>query len=165
MTEEGYIERKQQLLGKGIFEILEQLPNGSDATYLGLAVASFAPSIIPKLLQDSPQNWTNRLDEILISRMEYQATQIHPETSFSLEHVREQLQALLSEPDSLTKAISLYLLSHLDLPFAQQQAQQMLDAYLTLNPLVKETAKQLIIANPSIELSTLEKILYLSECQ
>jgi hypothetical protein len=160
-----HLEGKQKVIVKGIFEILEQLNDQGEATYLGLAVASLTPSMVSYSLKDYQQNWLNRLDETLTTRMEHQVTLTSSKSSFSPSILSTQLESLLPESDSLVKGISLYLLSQLNLPDTQTQAQQMLDHYVMLNPLVKEIAQKIIYPLDYPELSVIEKVLYLSESE
>lgn len=76
------------------------------------------------------------------------------------------LEVLLAETDSLTQAVSLYVLSHLDVQRSQELARQLLDSQPTVNALVRETAQMLLKQeaqpdNAPAALSTIEKLLYL----
>ncbi|MGK7930942.1 MAG: cyclic nucleotide-binding protein [Microcystaceae cyanobacterium] len=159
----SYFEDKQKLICKGILEILEQLPRGTKTTELGLSVTRFAPSVINQLFQDFQQQWKQRLKANLITKMEEQITQVSSVQSYSQEQLSEQLMTFLSEPDSLVKALSFYLLSYIESDKAQQKAQEILEHYIVLNPLVQETARKIIDPSNFTQLSTLEKVLYLCE--
>jgi CRP-like cAMP-binding protein len=73
------------------------------------------------------------------------------------------LETLFYESDSVTKAISLYFMNHLDCQRAKQQAQQLLDSALVINPLVKETI-QGILKEDTRNLGTVKKLLCLASC-
>ena len=76
------------------------------------------------------------------------------------------LEVLLQEPDSLTQAVSFYMISQLDVQRSQELAQQFLDSKLTVKPLVRETAQMLLKqevqpGTAHAAFSTIEKLLYL----
>lgn len=70
---------------------------------------------------------------------------------------------LLQEPDPLTQAVSLYVISQLDVQRSQELARQLFDSKLMVKALVRETAQMLLKqeAQPDTALSTIEKLLYL----
>jgi hypothetical protein len=73
------------------------------------------------------------------------------------------LEVLLQEPDPLTQAVSLYVISQLDVQRSQELARQLFDSKLMVKALVRETAQMLLKqeAQPDTALSTIEKLLYL----
>lgn len=162
------VSQKQRVIAKGILKILEQWDAGTEATRLALALASLTPHILPSLLEDPEQQWSERLSETHLSRLQQQLKQERKnKPKISDELMISYLEVLLAEPDSLTKTVSLYLLAKLDKQRGQQQARQLLDSYLMLNPSLKETAQQ-IVANVDEKnskiVTPLEKLLYLSSC-
>ena len=161
------IAQKQKVVAKGILKILEQWDSGTEATHVALALATLTPNVLLSLLEDHEKKWSERLNDTHLSRMQQQLKQVKPTSpKVSNELMIGYLETLLAEPDSLTKTVSLYLLAKLDKQRGQQQAHQLLDSYLMLNPSLKETAQQ-IIADREEEtkvITPLEKLLSLSSC-
>ncbi|WP_181280518.1 4Fe-4S binding protein [Aphanothece hegewaldii] len=159
------IQRKQKLFAKGILELLENLENSPDATHIAIALASLAPQSLLELLSTQENDWEKRLNSFLLARIrkqiKYAKTIIYP---FSEPSLIPYLEVLVDESDSLTKAVSLYLMAYLDILRGQQKAIQLLESYLILNPLVKETA-QTVLNNHLTSQNTLLKLLYLSSCE
>jgi hypothetical protein len=159
------IQRKQKLFTKGILDILEQMDASPEATRIALALASLASISLSELLRAEADHWKKRLNPSLLGRLhqqiQYTQTIRYP---FSEISIVPYLEILVEEPDSLTKAASLYLIAHLEILRAQQKAYQLLESYLMLNPLVKETA-QSVLNNDIAAPSTLKKLLYLSSSE
>ncbi|WP_227873325.1 cyclic nucleotide-binding domain-containing protein [Aphanothece sacrum] len=162
------VAQKQRVIAKGVLKILEQWDSGTEATRIALALGSLTVSVLPELLEDREQNWEQRLNPTLISRLQQQLKQENDTpTNVPNDVMVSYLETLLAEPDSLTKAVSLYLLAQLNLERGQQQARQLLDSYLMLNPSLKETAQQILTTateNESRVVTPLERLLYLSSC-
>ena len=162
------VAQKQQVIAKGVLKILEEWDSGTEATRLVLALATLTPNVLPSLLENHDQKWTERLNDLYLSRLQQQlklAESIPPKVSEDL--MIAYLETLLAEPDSLTKTVSLYLLNKLDKQRGKQQAHQLLDSYLMLNPSLKETAQQIINdtgEQASKVITPLERLLYLSSC-
>ncbi|HAC63612.1 MAG TPA: cyclic nucleotide-binding protein [Cyanothece sp. UBA12306] len=160
------IAQKQRVIAKGILKILEELESGPEATRFALALGSLTHHVLPELLETGEPSWEERLDPTVFSRMEEQLKQTDDEASQVADEVMVgYLEALFNEPDSLTKAVSLYLLAQLDVERGQQQAQQLLNSQLMFNTLLKETAQQIVERSQdtqSIIVTPLEKLLYLS---
>ncbi|MGK7941022.1 MAG: cyclic nucleotide-binding domain-containing protein [Crocosphaera sp.] len=162
------VGQKQTVIAKGVLKILEQWDSGTEATRLALALATLTPNVLPSILENRDQKWDERLSDTHLSRLKQQLKLVESITPKITEEVMiSYLQTLLSEPDSLTKTVSLYLLNKLDKQRGQQQASQLLDSYLMLNPSLKETAQQIINNTGEEEkkvITPLEKLLYLSSC-
>ena len=160
------VQQKQRLIAKGLLEILKSL-RGPEATRIALALASLAPNVLPDLLEDGTFRWQKRLSPKLVSRLRQQvkrATDTIPEMEPAV--IVCHLEVLLAETDSLTQAVSLYVLSQLDVQRSQELARQLLDSQPTVNALVRETAQMLLKQeaqpdNAPAALSTIEKLLYL----
>ncbi len=160
---QGTLQQKQRLIAKGVLEILEQLEPGTETTQLALALACLSYSVLSEVLTNAKQNWQQRLNPLLLSRIEQQLTLgDYCPTEVPEAVMVGYLEAFLAEPDSFTKAVSLYLLAHCERDRARQQARQLLDSHLMLNPLVKETAQQILQPADASTISSLEKLLYLS---
>ncbi|MEA5536027.1 4Fe-4S binding protein [Crocosphaera sp. XPORK-15E] len=162
------VSQKQRVIAKGVLKILEQWDSGTEATRIVLALASLTPHVLPNLLEDHEQKWSERLSDTHLSRLQQQLKQEGPKPAkLSDKVMASYLETLLAEPDSLTKTVSLYLLAKLDNERGKQQARQLLDSYLMLNPSLKETAQQ-ILANADEQetkvVTPLERLLYLSSC-
>ena len=162
------VAQKQTVIAKGVLKILEEWESATEATRLALALATLTTNVLPSLLENHDQKWYERLSDTHLSRLQQQLKLVEPTIpKISKEVMISYLEILLSEPDSLTKTVSLYLLNKLDQQRGKEQAQQLLDSYLMLNPSLKETAQQ-IISNTREEekkvITPLEKLLYLSSC-
>ncbi|MDJ0509056.1 MAG: cyclic nucleotide-binding domain-containing protein [Crocosphaera sp.] len=162
------VAQKQTVIAKGVLKILEQWNSGTEATRLALALATLTANVLPTLLENHDQQWDQRLSDTHLSRLQQQLKLVEMVAPKISEQVMiSYLQTLLSEPDSLTKTVSLYLLNKLDTQIGKQQAQQLLDSYLMLNSSLKETAQQIINSTAEEEntvITPLEKLLYLSSC-
>ncbi|MBR8836499.1 MAG: cyclic nucleotide-binding domain-containing protein [Stigonema ocellatum SAG 48.90 = DSM 106950] len=161
------VQQKQRLIAKGLLEIIKSLDPGSEATRIALALGATAPNVLPNLLEDGTSRWQKRLSPKINSRLIQQierASNIIPEMEPTV--IVSHLEVLLQEPDSLTQAVSLYMISQLDVQRSQELARQLLDSKLTVKALVRETAQMLLKqeAQPDTAptaLSTIEKLLYL----
>lgn len=161
------VQQKQQLIAKGVLEILKSIARGPEATRIALALASLAPNVVPSLLEDKTSRWHKRLSSKIISRLSQQvkrAIDNIPEIEPAV--IVTHLEVLLGEPDPLTQAVSLYMLSQLDAQRSQKLARQLLDSKLTVKALVRETAQMLLKQEDQAETapagaSTIEKLLYL----
>jgi hypothetical protein len=156
------LTRKQEVMVKGVLEMLAAIEPSPAATKIALIVATLAPETTRKLLHDRSADWEERLPRPIHDRLEKQA---HLARSIALKSsdldIRSYVETFLTEADSLTKAVGLYVLAHLQGDRGQQQARQLLDSHLMLNPLVRETARSIL--DPDLDsLSTLEKLLYLA---
>ncbi|MDJ0599811.1 MAG: cyclic nucleotide-binding domain-containing protein [Crocosphaera sp.] len=162
------VAQKQKVIAKGVLKILEQWDSGTEGTRLALALATLTPNVLPSLLENNDQKWSERLNDTHLSRIQQQLKLVEPTSpKVSEELMIAYLETLLSEPDSLTKTVSLYLLNKLDQQRGQQQARQLLDSYLMLNPSLKETAQQILANTKEQEtklITPLERLLYLSSC-
>ncbi|MGK7954712.1 MAG: cyclic nucleotide-binding domain-containing protein [Crocosphaera sp.] len=162
------VGQKQKVISKGVLKILEQWDSGTEGTRLALALATLTPNVLPSLLENHDQKWSERLSDTHLSRIQQQLKLVEPiAPKVSEESMISYLETLLSEPDSLTKTISLYLLNKLDKQRGKQQARQLLDSYLMLNPSLKETAQQIVNDTGEEEskvITPLERLLYLSSC-
>jgi len=158
------IHDKQKLFVKGILEILEPREPGANTTQIALALASLAPQVTGDILADISLKWSEKLHPTLVKRL---SQQIDFMKTFSDTTTRSDivghLESLFYDGDSLTKAISLYLLNSVNAVRAEEQARQLLDSYLMINPLVKETA-QALLKKDITTLGTLNKLLYLAGC-
>ncbi|WP_373527608.1 cyclic nucleotide-binding domain-containing protein [Nostoc sp.] len=161
------VEQKQQLIAKGLLEILKSLEYSPEGTRIALALGSLVPNVLPNLLEDETSQWQKRLSPKIISRLIQQikrATDIIPEMEPAV--IVSHLEVLLQEPDSLTQAVSLYMISQLDVQRSQELARHLLDSRLTVKALVRETAQMLLNqkAQPDTApaaISSIEKLLYL----
>ncbi|MDJ0728422.1 MAG: cyclic nucleotide-binding domain-containing protein [Crocosphaera sp.] len=162
------VGQKQKVIAKGVLKILEQWDSGTEGTRLALALATLTPNVLPSLLENHEQKWSERLNDTHLSRIQQQLKLVEPTPAkVSEELMISYLETLLSEPDSLTKTVSLYLLNKLDKQRGKQQARQLLDSYLMLNPSLKETAQQIVADTGEQEtkvITPLERLLYLSSC-
>lgn len=158
------VAQKQRVIAKGVLNILEELQTGTEATRFALALASLTHHVLPELLENGDPLWEDRLDGTIFSRMEEQLKQTDDQSTQVEDTVMVgYLEALFTEPDSLTKAVSLYLLAKVNQERAQQQARQLLESQLMLNTLLKETAQQILQTSEEKEsITPLEKLLYLS---
>jgi hypothetical protein len=156
------LTRKQELIVKGVLEILQSIEPGPASTRIALIVATLAPATTLKLLRDRAANWEERLAPIVRDRLEHQA---YLAGSIAVQpsgmNIASYLETFLAEADSLTKATGLYVLARLESDRGQQQACQLLNSYLMLNPLVRETARSILDPDPA-GFSTLDKLLYLA---
>ena len=147
---------------------MEQWYSGTEATRLVLALATLTHNVLPSLLENNEQKWSERLSEVHLSRLKQQlklAESIPPKVSTNL--MISYLETLLSEPDFLTQTVSLYLLNKLDKERGKQQAHQLLDSSLMLKPSLKETAQPIINdtgEQDSKVITPLARLLYLSSC-
>jgi hypothetical protein len=161
------VQQKQRVIAKGMLEILLSLGSGPEATRIALALASLVPNVLPDLLEDGTSRWQKRLSPKIISRLRQQvkrATDNIPEMEPAV--IVSHLEVLLQEPDTLTQAVSLYVISQLDVQRSQDLARQLLYSKLTVKALVRETAQMLLKQeaqpdNSPAALSTIEKLLYL----
>ncbi|MGH2415279.1 MAG: cyclic nucleotide-binding protein, partial [Microcystaceae cyanobacterium] len=157
------IEQKQRVMAKGVLDILETLEQETEATRMALALGSLAPQILSDFFQDRTARWEQSLNPMMISRLQQQIQgRVESLPEMADDVIVGHLEALLSEPDSLTKAVSLYLLSQFHPQRGQEQAQQLLNSHLAINPLVKETAQKILQPETQADMSTLEKLLYLA---
>jgi hypothetical protein len=138
---------------------------GANATQIALALASLAPEATRELLEDTSLGWKDKLTPLLVTRLEQQVEFMK---DFSSPHCQPDicahLETLFYDSDSVTKAISLYFMNHLDSQRAKQQAQQLLDSALVINPLVRETV-QGILKEDTTGLGTVKKLLCLASCE
>jgi hypothetical protein len=158
------VQQKQRLITKGLLEILKSLDLSPEATRIALALGSLSPNVLPDLLEDETSRWQERLSPKIISRLSQQvnrATDSIAEMEPAV--IVSHLEVLLQEPDPLTQAVSLYVISQLDVQRSQELARQLLDSKLMVKALVRETAQMLLKqeAQPDTALSTIEKLLYL----
>jgi urease accessory protein UreE len=158
------VQQKQRVITKGLLEILKNLDLSPEATRVALALRSLSPNVLPDLLEDETSRWQERLSPKIISRLSQQvnrATDSIAEMEPAV--IVSHLEVLLQEPDPLTQAVSLYVISQLDVRRSQELARQLLDSKLMVKALVRETAQMLLNqdAQPDTALSTLEKLLYL----
>jgi len=158
------VQQKQRLITKGLLEILKNLDLSPQATRIALALGSLSPNVLPDLLEDETSRWQERLSPKIISRLSQQVNRAtdsiaEMEPAVIISH----LEVLLQEPDPLTQAVSLYVISQLDVQRSQELARQLLDSKLMVKALVRETAQMLLKqeAQPDTALSTIEKLLYL----
>lgn len=156
------INRKQELIIKGTLELLQNLDSSPELTRIVLTIASLAPKAVLKLLHDRQAKWQEKLNTTIWQRLENQAYFCQ---SLSLEAVNidclSYLETFFYEADSLSKAVSLYVLDYLDREKGQQQARQLINSHLILNPLVRETAKNILDGTTNDD-NTLDKLLYLA---
>jgi hypothetical protein len=156
------LTRKQEVMVKGVLEMLSAIEPSPAATKIALIVATLAPETTHKLLHDRAANWQERLPSLIGDRLEKQA---HLSRSIAINSsdldISSYVETFLTEADSLTKAVGLYVLARLQGDRGQQQARQLLDSHLMLNPLVRETARSILAPDPDSP-STLEKLLYLA---
>jgi hypothetical protein len=158
------VQQKQRLITKGLLEILKNLDLNPEATRIALALGSLSPNVLPNLLEDETSRWQECLSPKIISRLSQQvnrATDSIAEMEPAV--IVSHLEVLLQEPDPLTQAVSLYVISQLDVQRSQELARQLLDSKLMVKALVRETAQMLLKqeAQPDTALSTIEKLLYL----
>jgi hypothetical protein len=158
------VQQKQRLITKGVLEILKNLDLKPEATRIALALGSLSPNVLPDLLEDETSRWQERLSPKIISQLSQQlnrATDSIAEMEPAV--IVSHLEVLLQEPDPLTQAVSLYVISQLDVQRSQELARQLLDSKLMVKALVRETAQMLLKqeAQPNTALSTIEKLLYL----
>ena len=158
------IHDKQKLFVKGILEILEPREPGANTTQIALALASLAPQVTGDILADISLKWSEKLHPTLVKRLYQQIDFMKTFSNTTTESdLVGHLESLFYDGDSLTKAISLYLLNSVNAVRAEEQARQLLDSYLMINPLVKETA-QALLKKDITTLGTLNKLLYLAGC-
>lgn len=161
------VQQKQRLIAKGLLEILKNLDLSPEATRIALDLGSLSPNVLPELLEDGTSRWQERLNPKIISRLTQQVNRVTDnipkmEPAIIINH----LEVLLGEPHPLTQAVSLYLISQLDLQRSQELARQLLDFKLMMKALVRETAQMLLKQEDQLNtapaaLSTIEKLLYL----
>jgi hypothetical protein len=156
------LSRKQELIIKGTLELLENLDSTPEITNVVLIIASLAPKAVLKLLHNRQNNWQKKLNATLYNRLENQAyfSQDLTINAVNFDSI-SYLETFLTEADSLSKAVSLYVLAHLDREKGKQQAKQLINSHLILNPLVRETAKNIIDGTTNDD-NTLDKLLYLA---
>ena len=160
------VQQKQRLIAKGVLEILKSLERHTEANRIALTLGHLASNVLP-LLEDETSQWQKRFSSKVISQLIQQsnmATNTIPQIELAV--IVSHLEVLLQEPDSLTQAVSLYMISQLDVQRSQELAGQLLDSKLTVKPLVRETAQMLLRqeVQPNTApaaLSTIEKLLYL----
>jgi polyferredoxin len=161
------IHKQQRVIAKGMLDILSHLDTGSNVTRLALSLSSLTPHVLPELLRDS--QWQDKLPSRLLERMEHQLALIPQQSAEPITRNErlQQLEILLAEPDSLAKAVSLYLLSRWDRDRGAQQARQFLSSRLMVNALVKETVQEILREDESVSgsllsFSPIEKVLCFS---
>ncbi len=156
------VKQKKSLLVRGLLEIIEKSEDLKISQEIAQKLANLSPTVLQEVLENQTSIWYSRLQPPIINLLK-QPNQIIPSCALDIDEVTiiGHLQSLLSESNPITQAISLYILSQINLEIAQKEAQQFTKPKAHF--LVKETAQILLKSNHIniSELKTLEKIIYL----
>jgi Cyclic nucleotide-binding domain len=162
------VKQHKRLLVIGLLEILEHLDRGSatEPEHPALRIASdlghLQSTALQELLEDRSR-W--KLSSIVLDQLNTPPSETPtPLESYSPAAIAVHLESMLSEPDPLMQAASLYLLNLIDSTRTQAQVRFWQDSSRKLTPLMQEMAQVVCQKSPA-ELSdfpTLEKLIYLS---
>lgn len=162
------VKQHKRLLVIGLLEILEHLDRGSatEPEHPALRIASdlghLHSTALQELLEDRSR-W--KLSSIVLDQLNAPPRETPtPLASYSPAAIAIHLESMLSEPDPLMQAASLYLLDLIDSTRAQAQVRFWQDSSRKLTPLMQEMTQVICQKSPA-ELSdfpTLEKLIYLS---
>jgi Cyclic nucleotide-binding domain/4Fe-4S binding domain len=157
------VKQHKRLLAIGLLEILAALASAEAAFQIATDdLGQLSSHALQELLADKSR-WN--LSANILAQLTAVPDAPPSNVEVSPAAIATHLESMLSEPNPLLQAASLYLLHRLDPARAQAQVQFWQDSQRKLSPLMQEMAQQIRKPNATalIDFPTLEKLVYLSD--
>ncbi len=156
------VKQHKRLLAMGLLEILAALGSAEAAFQIATDLGQLSSHALQELLADKSR-WN--LSENILGQLATVPNAPPSDVEVSPAAIATHLESMLSEPNPLLQAASLYLLHRLNPARAQAQAQFWQESQRKLSPLMQEMAQQIRKPNASAlsDFPTLEKLVYLSD--